>query len=210
MDSLKCSTSTHLFTLVSLHSSTLIPIFIIGGWSRICERYTSMNGNQRMEYYVRPRHIYPHSRTCTHISLCIRPSSLVAFHICYLLDHANVHDVSALMIWFQCMSDIFNHYGDLDPLYVFSSMEILIHCISSSWRFWSIYIVRGNDHTCHILYHAYSWPLYSYVSGTAICTCSLVLYYLMVGSSTWFFITPLLGWTYNVLRPSYHPSDLTH
>ena len=36
MDSLKCSTSTHLFTLVSLHSSTLIPIFIIGGWSRVC------------------------------------------------------------------------------------------------------------------------------------------------------------------------------
>ena len=38
MDSLKCLTSTHLFTLVSLHSSTLIPIpiFIIGGWSRVC------------------------------------------------------------------------------------------------------------------------------------------------------------------------------
>ena len=36
MDPLKCSTSTHLFTLVSLHSSTLIPIFIIGGWSRVC------------------------------------------------------------------------------------------------------------------------------------------------------------------------------
>ena len=36
MEPLKCSTSTHLFTLVSLHSSTLIPIFIIGGWSRIC------------------------------------------------------------------------------------------------------------------------------------------------------------------------------
>ena len=36
MDSLKCSTSTHFFTLVSFHSSTLIPIFIIGGWSRVC------------------------------------------------------------------------------------------------------------------------------------------------------------------------------
>ena len=30
-----------------------------------------------------------------------------------------------------------------------------------------MYIVSGDDHTCHILYHAYSWPLYSYVSGTA-------------------------------------------
>ena len=59
-------------------------------------------------------------------------------------------------------------------------------------------------------------PLYSYVSGAAVCTCShvqcliIVLYYWMAGSSTWFFITPLLGWIYNVFRPSYHPSDLTH
>ena len=28
----------------------------------------------------------------------------------------------------------------------------------------------------------------------------------MAGSSTWFFITPLLGWTYNLLQPSYYPS----
>ena len=35
MGSLKFSTSTHLFTLVSFHSSTLIPIFIIGGRSRV-------------------------------------------------------------------------------------------------------------------------------------------------------------------------------
>ena len=32
----------------------------------------------------------------------------------------------------------------------------------------------------------------------------------MDGSSTGFFITSLLGWTYNVFRPSYDPSDLTH
>ena len=25
-----------------------------------------------------------------------------------------------------------------------------------------MYIVRGDDHLCDILYHAYSWPLYSY------------------------------------------------
>ena len=30
-------------------------------------------------------------------------------------------------------------------------MEITILCIYSSWRFWSIYIVRGDDHTCHIV-----------------------------------------------------------
>ena len=92
-------------------------------------------------------------------------------------------------------------------------MEIMILCISSSWRLWSIYIVHGDDHTCHILYHTYSWPLYSYVSETAISTCSyvqsliIVLYYWMDSYSS---ITPLLGWNYNVFWPSYHPSDLTH
>ena len=53
-------------------------------------------------------------------------------------------------------------------------MEIMILYISSSWRFWSMYIVHGDDHLCEILYHAYSWPLYSYVSGTTICICSYV------------------------------------
>ena len=37
-----------------------------------------------------------------------------------------------------------------------------------------------------------------------------VLYCWMVGSSTLFFITPILEWTYNVFWPSYHPFDLTH
>ena len=52
-------------------------------------------------------------------------------------------------------------------------VEIMVLCISSSWRFWSMYIVRGDDHICVIMFHAYSWPLYSYVSGTAICICSM-------------------------------------
>ena len=96
------------------------------------------------------------------------------WHLLYAtsLDRASVHEILSLVIWFQCMSGIFSHYGDLDPLYIFSFMEILVVCISSSWSFWSIYIVRGDDHTFHIVYHAYSWPLYSYVSGTVVCTCS--------------------------------------
>ena len=70
-------------------------------------------------------------------------------------------------------------------------MEIMILCISSSWIFWSNYIVRGDDHTCHIFYHAYSWPVYSYVFGTAICICSyiqsciIVLCWLGGWSSIW-------------------------
>ena len=92
-------------------------------------------------------------------------------------------------------------------------LEIMVLCISSSWRFWSMYIVCGDDHICDIMYYAYSWPLYSYVSGTTICTCRVWSFYCidwMVGSSTGFFITSLLGWTYNVFRPSYDPSELTH
>ena len=30
------------------------------------------------------------------------------------------------------------------------------------------------------------------------------------GYSTWFYITPLMGWIYNVFRSSCYPSDLTH
>ena len=97
-----------------------------------------------MEYYVWPRHLYSHRRTCTHSGLCIRPSRLVAFHKCYLLDRASVHDISALVTWFQYMSDISSYYGDLDPFYIFSHygdhdplyifiMEILIY-VYCTWQ----------------------------------------------------------------------------
>ena len=171
-----------------------------------------MTSNQTMDYYVRPRHIYSHSRTCTRSGVRRRISILVAFHICYLLDHASVHDISALMIWFQCMSDIFSHYGDLDPLYIFSFyghidplyifiMEILIYCI--------LYVVM----TTHVTF-CISW-LFMAIVLLCIQDCYMqrliiVLYYWMAGSSTWFFITPLLGCIYNVFRPSCYPTELTH
>ena len=159
-----------------------------------------MIGNQTMDYYVWPWHLYSHSRKCTHSGLCRRPSRLVASLIWYLLDRASVHEISALMTW-SSICQVFPAIMDILIHYISSSiMEIMVLCISSSWRFWSIYIVRGDEHLCDILYNAYSWPLYSYVSGTAISTCSyvqsliIVLYYWMSSSSTWFFITPLLGW----------------
>ena len=96
-----------------------------------------MTGNQTMDYYVWPRHLYSHSRTCTHISLCRRRSRLMASLICYLLDHASVHEISALVTWFQYMSDISSHYGDLDLLF---------------WRSWSfVYLHHGDSDLC-ILY----------------------------------------------------------
>ena len=75
-----------------------------------------MTGNQTMDYYVRPRHIYSHSRTCTRRGLCRRPSSLVAFRICYLLDRGCIHDILYLVIMILvCM--------------------IYLHPL---WRYWSI------------------------------------------------------------------------
>ena len=43
-----------------------------------------------------------------------------------------------------------------------------------------MYIVRGDDYLCDILYHAYSWPLYSCVSETLyvfVVMCRVLLLY---------------------------------
>ena len=128
-----------------------------------------MAGNQTMDYYVWPRHLCSHSRTCTRNDMCRIISKLVAFHICYLLDCASVHEISALMIWFQCISYIFNYYGDLDPLYIFSHYGDLDH--------FYIFIME----ILMYVYCTWRWPLMSYfvsylfmaiVFGTAICICS--------------------------------------
>ena len=112
-----------------------------------------MTSNQTMDYYVWPWHLYSHSRTCTRSGVCRIPSRLVASIICYLLDSASVHEILALVIWFQRISYIFSYYGDLDPLYIFNHygyfdlLYIFIHYGASD----ILYIVRGDDQTCHIL-----------------------------------------------------------
>ena len=156
-----------------------------------------MAGNQTMDYYIRPRHLYSHSRTCTCSILCRRLSILVAFLICYLLDRASVHEISALVTWFQCLSDIFSFHGDLGHLYIFI-MEILIYLYCMWWWPHMSYIMPMHGH-CTLMYTGLLYVL------VVICRdiCTILL-------DGWFFITPLLGWTYNVFHPSYHPSDLTH
>ena len=164
-----------------------------------------MTDNQTMDYYVRPRHLYSHSRKCTHSSLCRRLSRLVAFHIFYLLDCDSVHDISALVTWFQCMSDIFSFHGDLGPLYIFM-MEILIY-LYCTWQwphmsyfvsclFMAIVLLCIRD--CYVFLQLYA-ELYH---------CTMLIGWLVFHSGS--FITPLMGWNYNVFRPSYDPSDLTH
>ena len=97
-------------------------------------------------------------------SLCRIPSSLVAFHICYLLDRASVHEISTLVTWFQCMLDIFNFYGDIDPLYIFGFhgdhdplyifiMEILIYLYCTWWWPQMSYFVSCLFHGhCSLMY----------------------------------------------------------
>ena len=105
-----------------------------------------MIGNQMMDYYVRPRHLYSHSRTCTRCSLCRRLSKSVTSLICYLLDRASVHEISALVTWYQCMSDISSHYGDLDLVYIFSHF-------GDHDPLYIVYLHHGDSDLC-ILYMA--------------------------------------------------------
>ena len=108
---------------------------------------------------------------------------------------------------FQYMSDISSHYGDLDLLYIFSLcgdhgplyifiMEILIY-VYCTWR-WP-----------HMCYHVSCLFMAMYLQLYAELYYGIMLIgWLVFDLGT--FITSLLGWTYNVFRPSYNPSDLIH
>ena len=153
-----------------------------------------MTSSQTMDYYVRPQHLYSHSRTCTRSGLCRRLSRLVASLICYLLDHASVHEISALVTSFYCMSDMSSHYGDLDLCIFYVAMTTyVISCF-----------MPINGH-CTLMY-----PRLLYVF---VVICRVVLLYYVdwvAGIPLGFVITPFLGWTCNVFRPSYDSSNLTN
>ena len=99
---------------------------------------------------------------------------------------------------------IFSHYGDHGPLYIFI-MEILIYVYCTwlwphmwhhvSCLFMAIVLLCIRD--CYMYLQLYA-ELYH-------CTMLIGLVFRLRS-----FITPLLGWTYNVFRPSYNPSDLIH
>ena len=176
-----------------------------------------MTGNQMMDYYVRPRHLYSDSRPCTHSGLCRIPSKLVAFHICYLLDHA------------KCSWDFSSR--DLIPVYVRYLQPLwrswsIVH-IHLSWRSWSfVYLHHGDSGlfifymgmTTHVIFcimpiHGHCTVMYPGLLHLLAVMCRVWSLYCtdwMAGSSTGLFITPLLGWTYNVFWPSYDPFDLTY
>ena len=150
-----------------------------------------MTGNQTMVYYVRSRHLYSHSRTCTRSSLCRRPSRLVASTICYLLDHASVHEISALV---ACSSICQTFPATMEILICYISsafVEIIVLCISSSWRFWSMYIVRGDDHiyvlSCFMPIHGHCTLMYPGLLYVLVVMCRVWLLYCTIG---WLVLPP--------------------
>ena len=144
-----------------------------------------------MDYYVRPRHLYSHSRTCTRSGLCIRPSRLVASLICYLLDR-------------QCSGDFSSR--DLIPVYVryfqplWRSWSNIY--LQPSWRSWScVYILHGYfelsilyvEMTAHVIFcimpiHGHFTLMYPgllYVFADYMQSCIIVLCWLGGWSSIW-------------------------
>ena len=152
-----------------------------------------MIGNQMMDYYVWPRRIYSHSRTCTCSGLRRILSILVEFHIYYLLDRASFHEILALMIWFQCIPNIFSYYGDLDPLYIFSHYGYLdlLYIFTHFGDFDLLYIVCGDDNTCHILYimpiHGHCTLMYPGLLHVFVVTCRDLSLYCIDG---WLVLPP--------------------
>ena len=159
MDSFKCSNSTHLFKLVRLCSVPWFPLslsvgdltyvngihqwLVIRRWTTMFDLDTSIHivGHvfivDCVEYLPDWWHfIYA---TSLIVPVCMR------FQLSWL-------DSIVCQIFPTIMEILFHYISS-------TFMEITILCISSSWRFWSMYIVRGDDHSCDILYHAYSWPL---------------------------------------------------
>ena len=154
-----------------------------------------------MDYYLQPQHLYSHSRTCTRSSLCRRLFRLVASLIFYLLDHASVHEISALVTLVQYMLDISSYYGDLDPLYIFIHygdhdplyifiMEILIY-VYCTWRwplmwcflsclFMAIVLLCIQD--CYMYLHLYAELYHCTILISlyhcTILSCIIVLYWL--------------------------------
>ena len=130
-----------------------------------------------MVHHVRPQHLYSCDGTCTSGYLCIIPLILVAFHICYLLDHASIYEISALITRFHCT---------LYVTYIFIQYEYLITLALMTY-----------------VYYAYSWPLYYYVSRTAMYTSYLQSYV-----EIYHCIIQMSGWIFNLVLHYSSPRNL--
>ena len=101
--------------------------------------------------------LYLWDGTYTSNNLCRRPSSLMAFHICCLLDYVNVYEISSLMTSVQCT-------------------QFFTRCLHSGWGpYYTVYCTSRWPPMAYV-YYSYSWALYCYVSKTTMYTSYLHLY----------------------------------
>ena len=158
MDYFKCLTSTHIFTLVLLHYVPWFPFSLSMGY------HASVNGI----------HQWPIIRRCSIMFdldtfICMMGHVLVAICVEDLRAWWNsIYSTSLIVLVFmRCQ---------------LSWLDSSVYQISSSLRisWFIVYCTWWWPHMTFV-YHAYSWPLYSYVFGTAIC-CShmqrlIILFY---------------------------------
>ena len=80
-----------------------------------------MTNNQETVHHVQPQHMFSCDGTYTRGGLCIRHQILVAFRICYFLDHVSIYDISVLLTRVQCTFFMYQISS--------FSMETILHCI---------------------------------------------------------------------------------
>ena len=110
-----------------------------------------MTGNHTMDHHVWPWHLYSCDGTFTHSSLCRIPPSLVASHICYLLDHASLMRCQLSWLYSSILPYIFIHYGDLIHCILYVVMTT--HGICISFLFMAIVLLCISDCYMYICSH---------------------------------------------------------
>ena len=122
-----------------------------------------------MAHHVQLQHLYSHDRTCTHSGFRRRHPILVAFHICYLLGRAIIHEMPSFM----------------------SRFRYIIRCLHPLWRSCPLYIVRGDDH----IWHLYIMPIHGHCT---LMYPGLLYVYLQSYADIYHCILLMSGWFFHL------------
>ena len=166
----KCSTSTHLFTLVRLHSMPWLPFSLSVGY------LVFVNG-------IHQWLVIRWWTTMFDLDTFIRIVGHVLVAVC-------VEDLPGWWHSIYATSLIVPVFMRFHPSWSLFQTLVYIWYLHPLWRYWSIVYCMWWFHTWQFVYHSYPWPLYSYVSGTTTCICShmqifiILSYWWVDGSST--------------------------
>ena len=135
-----------------------------------------MIGSQTMDYYVRPRHLYSHSRTCTR-SICVE-DLLYWWHLLYATSLIVAVFMIFQLSWLDTsVCQIFLAYGDLDLLYIFSHLEIMILCILYIFIMEIPIYVYCTWRWPHMWFHDHRTLMYPGLLYVVAVICRVVLLY---------------------------------